>query len=131
MVPTLARWTLALAALAALAALLAGGTVAAPVFAAATVLIPVALIALGAARGGRLGRPLALVLGALALLLGGTLAALFVVHGAAATAVLFAGVWLLPLVLVGVGYALTFDRHALTVEHLERLRAAGRRQERR
>lgn len=122
MVTPLARATIALAAVAGLVASLVGGSFAAAVFAAATVLIPVALIALGAARCGRLGRPLAWVLAAVTLLLGASLAALFLVRGAAATAVLFAGVWLVPLFLVGLGYALTFDRHGLTVEDLERLR---------
>jgi hypothetical protein len=99
--------------------------------------MPVALSALGAARRGRLGRPLAVALAALLAILAGSFLVLFLLRGRLldgpwiaglplAPAVLLGGIWLLPLALVGLAYALTFERHGLTEEDLARLRALRR-----
>jgi hypothetical protein len=126
------RFALVLLALAALAALLAfsldtpmGTWLGA--FAGAT--FPVSLIALGAVRAGRLGRlglPLALLWFLLAAGFGAVLA---LPHGGpdfvglplATAAMIFV---LVPVPLLGLGllYALTFDRHGLREEDLHRMR---------
>lgn len=100
---------------------------------------PVALSVLGAARGGRLG-PLGWVLGVLAALLAGGLAALVGLHAAGGWSgdvplsflVLLATVWLAPLALVPWAYAATFDGAGLRPGELERLRetVAGDRERR-
>jgi len=92
---------------------------------------PSALIALGAARGGRVGGlkgPL-LLLGLL--LAAGLLAALFLPGGGpdvlglpAATAVMIFVLVPVPLLLLGGIYAATFDRSVLTPEDLDRVRAS-------
>jgi hypothetical protein len=96
---------------------------------------PVALIVLGGARGerlGPLGLPLLLLLAILEL---SSLGMLFlrgrVVEGPwlgglpLAAALQIYGLWLGPLVLVALAYALTFDRFELREEDLERLRKIG------
>ncbi|RMH22310.1 MAG: hypothetical protein D6696_03740 [Acidobacteria bacterium] len=94
---------------------------------------PVALIALGAARRGRLG-PLALPLALLLVILVAALAGMLALRGRVADGPWFGGlplaaalelygIFLLPLLLVGLAYALTFDRHFLPDGELERLRA--------
>ncbi len=114
-------------------ALLAAQLVAAPagLFALLSVLVPVALIALGAARGGRVAAPVAWVLAALAVVLEGAAIAVLGLSGALAPRIAalppaavaeIAGFWLLPLPLVALGYALTFRRTGPTPEDLRRLR---------
>ncbi len=103
------------------------------VFALLSVLVPVALMALGAARGGRLAPPVAWVLAFLALTLEGAAVAVLALTGAlaprlagmppAAVAAL-AGFWLLPLPLVALGYGLTFRSSGPSGEDLQR--PAGR-----
>jgi hypothetical protein len=133
----LARAAVAGSALAALAALLAGGRWGEWVFAAAAVAMPVALCALGAVRRGRFGGPLAVALAVLLAVLAGSFLVLFLLRGRLpdgpwiaglplAPAVLLGGVWLLPLALVGLAYALTFERQGITEEDLARLRARRR-----
>lgn len=135
------RRTLSLILLTAASAVLLGllllpgalsGTAGAVLFAVLVTLVPVALIALGAVRGrgGGLGR-LAWSLAALAVLLAGSAAAVVLLSGARepallglppATVVALAGLWLLPLPLVALAYALTFHRHGVTGADLEELR---------
>ncbi len=93
---------------------------------------PVALIVLGAHRGGRLG-PLLWPLVLLLLILEACLLAMLAFRGQildlpwvgglpAATAVQFYGLFLLPLALVSLSYAWTFDRFGLRQEDLDDLR---------
>jgi hypothetical protein len=129
--PLAHRLALVLLALAALASLAAFGLGSAPgawlaAFAGAT--FPVALIALGAARGGRLGR-LGIALVLLWLFLAGGLGAILALpHGGPdaaglplATALMIFVLVPVPLLLLGFLYAVTFDRD-LRPEDLERLR---------
>lgn len=97
--------------------------------AALTAVVPVALMALGAfAGGGRHAR----TLGRIFLLLGAVLAAtalgVLALSGRSvlAAVVQLAGLWLLPLPLATLGYALTFDRSGLTREDLDALRRRSR-----
>lgn len=76
-------------------------------------LLPVALIVLGAGAKERAAGRIRLVPAALALTLLGTLAALIVLHragraGDTGLLLLLTGIWLLPLILTGLGHALTF-----------------------
>jgi hypothetical protein len=97
------------------------------------VVLPLALMVLGAARRGRLG-PLWLPLLAVALVFAaGWWAILALPHGGPdvaglplATALMIFVLIPLPLVVTGLAYALTFDRLGLTPEDLERVRAARR-----
>lgn len=93
---------------------------------------PIALIALGASREGRLG-PLGWPLLALLLLLEGCVVALLALRGSVptapwfgglplATAIQVYGLFLAPLFFVSLLYALTFDRFGLRSEDLEKLR---------
>lgn len=131
------RFALALLALAAPATLLAfclgtgPGTWVAAL--AGGAVFPAALIALGAARGGRIGGlkgPL-LLLGLL--LAAGLFAALGLPGGGpdvlglpAATAIMIFVLVPVPLLLLGGIYAATFDRSVLRPEDLDRVRAAKR-----
>lgn len=92
---------------------------------------PVALIALGAARGGRLG-PLRWPLLLLLLLLIGTMLGMWVLRGQVleapwlgglplAAALQLLGLFLLPLLAVALTYAWTFERWGLRDEDLARL----------
>ena len=93
---------------------------------------PVALIAVGARRGGRL-RPLAPALVLLLLCLVGSVLAMLALRGSVAdgglwilglplaTTIFIWGIWLLPLVVVSLAYALTFERFTLRDEDLRRL----------
>jgi hypothetical protein len=101
-------------------------------FAVGAVAFPVALIAVGAARGGRLG-PLVVPLLALLLLLEGSVLGMLALRGQVLGAPWLGGLplpaaiqiyvmWLLPLGLVALAYALTFDRFSLTDTDLRRLR---------
>jgi hypothetical protein len=131
------RFALALLALAAPATLLAfcvGGGLGTWVAAlAGGAVFPSALIALGAARGGRIGGlkgPLLLV----ALLLAAGLFAAFGLPGGgpdvlglpAATAIMIFVLVPVPLLLLGGIYAATFDRSVLRPEDLDRVRGAKR-----
>jgi hypothetical protein len=92
---------------------------------------PVALIAMAAARQGRLG-PLGLPLLGLLVLLEACAVGMLVLRGRVldgpwlgglplAAAIQLYGVWLAPLLLVALAYALTFDRFELRQEDLDRL----------
>lgn len=125
----------ALCAAALLVCLLVGGRPAEVTFALLAAAFPVALIALGAARGGRLGR-LGPALAALLVLLGGSVVGLLLLRGRlldgpwladlpAGIILQLVGLCLAPLVLVALAYALTFDPDGLDPEGLERLRRRG------
>jgi len=101
------------------------------------VALPIALMILGAARRDCLGRPgrlghLWLPLLALGLVLGAGWAAILALpHGGPdvaglplATALMIFVMIPLPLAVLGLAYALTFDRLGLSPEDLERVRAA-------
>ncbi len=101
-------------------------------FAVLAVAFPIALIAVGAARGGRLG-PLAWPLGLLLLVLEVSMLGMIALRGRLpelpwvgglplAAAIQLYGMWLAPLALVALVYALTFDRFTLTDEALRRFR---------
>lgn len=97
---------------------------------------PVALIVLAVAREGRTG-VLTLPLAALLVLLIACALAMLALRGQVATApwvgglplaaaVQLYGVWMVPLLLVALAYALTFDRFELRQEDLDRLLDRGR-----
>lgn len=101
-------------------------------FAFLALLFPLALMVLGASRGGRLGPVLRPVL-ILAAILGATLFSMLVLHhrGDGASLVfglpsglvlLLLGFFLLPLIVVSWGYARTFDRWGLRDDDLRTLR---------
>ncbi len=78
-------------------------------------LLPAALIALGVRAKERSAGSVRLLLAALTLLLFGTLGALIQLHradraGAIGLLLLLAGIWFLPLLLTGIGHAVTFSR---------------------
>jgi hypothetical protein len=85
-----------------------------------------ALIALGAARRGRLDA-LAVPLVILSLILFGSFAAMLALPGMAATAFMLLGLWLVPLLLVSFIYAWHFERFGLREEDLDRIRGTGRK----
>lgn len=105
---------------------------------------PVALMALGAQRDGRLG-PVAPVLGALLVVLLGTSIAMLVLRGSVetgpwlwgmplVTALQLIGLFVLPLIVVSLGHAWTFERWSLREDELSELRrrfgpAADRRRD--
>lgn len=105
-------------------------------FAVLVMAFPVALIAVTVAGGDR-GRALGWPLLALLVLLEGCALGMLALRGRvmtaawiggvpAAAAIQLVGVWLAPLLLVALAYALTFDRHELREEDLDRLeRLAG------
>lgn len=129
------RPVLALLALASLATLIGSCWGSVWLAALGGALFPVALIALGAARQGRLGS-LKLPLLLLALVLAGVLATLLLLpHGGPDAGHLPLGTVLMlfvlvpvPLVLVSWVYAATFDRWFLREEDLERIRRLGKRE---
>ena len=101
-------------------------------FAALAMAVPVALIALGAQRRGRLG-PLLWPLVALLMILEGCVFAMLWLRGSVLTApwigglplaaaVQFYGLFLAPMALVSLAYAWTFDRFGLRQEDLDDLR---------
>ncbi len=115
-----------------LAALVVGTPAGEVVFALLAAAFPVALIALGAARRGRLG-PLAWPLAALLTVFEIAFLALFALRGQVldapwlgglplAAAIQVYGLFLLPLPFVVLLYALTFDRFGLPREQLDELR---------
>lgn len=110
-----------------------GGRAAQLLFGTLAMLLPVALMALGVLRQGRLGvAGVALTVLAL-LLVGGYFAMVGLVGRVAqgpwvaglplASVVFLATVWLLPLVLVSLAYALTFDAQGVSDESLRQLRS--------
>jgi hypothetical protein len=97
------------------------------------VVLPLALMALGAARQGRLGRLWLPLLATGLVFAAGWWAILALPHGGPdvlglplATALMIFVLIPVPLVVTGLAYALTFDRLGLTPEDLERVRAARR-----
>lgn len=105
-------------------------------FAVLAMAYPVALIAMAVARHGELG-PLAVPLGLLLLILEGCALAMLLLRGRvmdapwigglpAAAAVQLYGLWLLPLVLVALAYALSFDAFEMSAQDLERFESATR-----
>jgi hypothetical protein len=97
------------------------------------VVLPFALMVLGAARRGRLGRLWLPLLATALVFAAGWWAILALPHGGPdiaglplATALMIFVLIPVPLVVTGLAYALTFDRLGLTPEDLERVRAAKR-----
>ena len=112
-----------------------GGRASEVVFATLAVAFPVALAAVGASRRGRLG-PLAVPLVALLVILEASVLAMLALRGRLEelpwlwglplpAAIELYGMWLLPLALVALAYALTFDSFTLRADDLERLRRFG------
>ncbi len=140
--PTVARAVLAASSALALAALLLSGAWTGWLLAALTGVIPVALMALGAASGraplpGR-SRALGPLLLVLAVLLAGSALAVTALSGRPgdggfppALIAQLAGLWLLPLPLATVGYALTFDDAGLDPDALAALAARHAEDDRR
>jgi len=96
------------------------------------VIFPVALIVLGAQKGGRLG-PLFVPLAVVLLELVAGVVAMLALRGRVldgpwlwglplATAIQVYGLFLLPLLVVALSYALSFERYGLRAEDLEELR---------
>jgi len=136
---TVSLAVLSLASVLGVTALLVGRGPAETVFAAVCAVFPPALIALGATRRGSCDRAVVVTAVALFAVLAAAFLLLFHYRGAGGeaptvgavpvpVAILLGGVWLLPLAFVGLVYALTFERHGISGEDLERLRrlAAGR-----
>lgn len=101
-------------------------------FGLSSALLPCLLMALGAARSGRWGRASAGLLALIALLLSSAMAGIVWLadspadgpsHLPWATWFLLGGMGLAPLLVVGLGYALTFRRHGLTDDDLETARS--------
>jgi len=97
------------------------------------VVLPLALMVLGAARRGRLGRLWLPLLATALVFAAGWWAILVLPHGGPdvaglplATALMIFVLIPVPLVVTGLAYALIFDRLGLTPEALERVRAARR-----
>jgi hypothetical protein len=97
------------------------------------VVLPLALMVLGAARRGRLGHLWLPLLGTALVFAAGWWAILALPHGGPdvlglplATALMIFVLIPLPLAVTGLAYALTFDRLGLTPKALERVRAARR-----
>ncbi len=123
---------LAVSSLLILVAFVLGGPVAESVFALLAAVFPVALIALGAQRDGRLG-PLLWPLVALTAILVGCVGAMLLLRGRLlggpwfgglplVTAVQVYGLFLLPLGLVSLAYAWTFESFGLRQKDLDELR---------
>ncbi len=104
-------------------------------FAVLAVAFPVALILLGASRKGRIGRRGAILL-ALLLVLEGSVLGMLALAGRVlegpwlgglplAAALQLYGMWLLPLALVALAYALTFESFTLNEEDLKRFGGPG------
>jgi hypothetical protein len=116
-----------------------GGRVGEVVFAGLAVGFPVALAIVGASRRGRLG-PLQIPLLLLLLVLEGSVLGMLALGGRLdelpwvgglplAAALQLYGMWLLPLPLVALAYALTFDRFTLTEDDLARVREAAAKED--
>ncbi|HEX2254713.1 MAG TPA: hypothetical protein VHQ65_15715 [Thermoanaerobaculia bacterium] len=134
---SLLRSSLAVTALVLLAAACLGGAGAKWAFGLAAAAFPVLLMALGAARGGRWSRGVVVTLAVLFVFLAGSILAILALPGRVmeapwiggvplALGLQIVGIWLVPLLFVGIGYALSFDRHGLAPGDLERLRHSGR-----
>lgn len=129
MARTFALVLLALAALASLAGFALGSSLAPWLAAFGGATFPVALIALGAARNGRLGG-LVIPLGAVWVLLAGGLAAVLALPAGGpdvaglplATALMIFVLVPIPLIGLGLLYAFSFGRHGLREEDLDRMR---------
>lgn len=103
---------------------------------------PPALIVVGASRAGRLGPSLVVLVTLLTVVLESTVLGMMLLRGTAAdvtgwifgvptAAVLqIAGLFALPLVVTGLGYAWSFDRWALSDDDLAALRARHGRRDR-
>ena len=135
MPPRFSHPALALLSLLLAACLLVDHPLASVAAAVAASAFPLLLITLGAARG--VGLQLGAVLLGVFGLLAGSFLALFALRGRVeeltwiaglplAAVVQLAGLWLVPLLLVSLAYALTFDRFGLSAEDLDRVRHAGR-----
>lgn len=85
-----------------------------------------ALIALGAARRGKLGALAAPVM-ILTLILAGCFAAMLAMPGRGATFIMLVGLWLAPLLLVSFLYAWDFRRFGMRQDDLEGLRKVARK----
>ncbi len=97
------------------------------------VVLPLALMVLGAARRGRLGRLWLPLVATAVVFAAGWWAILELPHGGPdvaglplATALMIFVLIPLPLVVTGLAYALTFDRLGLSPDDLKRVRAAKR-----
>lgn len=134
MTQRLARLFLALASPVMLVTFVSGTTFDERLFAALAMAFPVALITVGASRGGRLG-PLAVPLFGLLVVFEVGVVWLFALRGRVleapdvfglplGLAIQLVGLFLVPLVLTTVVYIRTFDRHGLRAEDLEILRRA-------
>ncbi|MCB1032558.1 MAG: hypothetical protein KDD47_01840 [Acidobacteria bacterium] len=121
-----------------LGCLFRGGEGAAVVFGVLAILFPVALMALGGWRRGRMGRGGA-GLSALAAVLLGSFWGLLSLRGQvlegpwifglpASVVILLGGFWLLPWILVSLTYGLTFSQGRPGEKELDRLLEAARRQ---
>jgi hypothetical protein len=85
-----------------------------------------ALLALGAARRGKL-ELLAAPLVIISLILAGCFAAMLALPGRGATVIMLIGLWLVPLLLVSFLYAWHFRRFGLRKDDLRRIREIGRK----
>lgn len=111
--------------------LLLGGDFAEALFGVVASVFPVVLIAVGGARGARPNRAFIGLLFALVCVITGSVVWMLFLRGSVETggdwplaaAVLLLGLWLMPLLIVGFGYAALFDRHFLSQEDLRRLRS--------
>ena len=110
--------------------LLVGGPIAEWVFVLVSLLFPVALMALGVRRRGRFGRTIALqlVVGLILeaasigiLVLSANAGESWVLGLPASTVLMLLGLGLVPLVVVSLGFAATFDSFGLTSEEIERI----------
>ncbi len=126
---------LALASPAVLLSFVVGGPAAEVVFTILVMGFPVALIALATARKGRLGPPLRLPLFLLLVVLEGTSVGMLALRGKVMALPWFAGLplaavlllvlWLAPLPVVALGYALTFERRGFDQEERDSADGGG------
>jgi len=116
--------------------LVLGGSAGEVVFAGLAAAFPVVLIGVGGLEAGRPARGLLAVLAIVAVQLVGSVVVLLALrNGVDASAgwplagsVLLVGLWLSPLLVVGLGYALVFDSTTLPEEQLAELRRAIKRE---
>lgn len=118
-----------------LLSMVVGGRTAQVVFGALATLFPVVLIGIGVLRRGRLGSTASVLVGLAILLQGGYWGMLGLAGRALegpwlaglplASALLLGTFWIGPLILVSLGYALTFRHHGVDEADLRRLRAVA------